>query len=229
MCLRGLCFDDAVRPPASYYYTLRASEDVGAVHALILARAGFEPGMRVADVGAGRGLLTMPIARRVGPSGQVFATDIATDALAALRAAVRASPAAERANVDVRQVRGPRDTALDDVAAGSLHRVLMINVFGFSEASRDDGSVPFLRRIAALLRPDGRLIYHQDWLNAPHELDRDAVTALFESAGLRRVDEIPMPAHMPPQTEYYAQGLSAPPRVLKRGYILVFGPASPTR
>ncbi len=34
------------------------------------------PGMVVADVGAGKGELTMGLARRVGPSGRVFSTDL---------------------------------------------------------------------------------------------------------------------------------------------------------
>lgn len=38
---------------------------------------GLEPGMSVADVGAGTGFMTMVFAERVGPSGRVFAVDVA--------------------------------------------------------------------------------------------------------------------------------------------------------
>jgi precorrin-6B methylase 2 len=44
-----------------------------------------EPGMTVADVGAGFGAWTVQFARVVGPAGRVFATDIGEAQLSALR------------------------------------------------------------------------------------------------------------------------------------------------
>lgn len=44
-----------------------------------------KPGMSVADVGAGFGAWTVRLAKVVGPSGRVYATDIGTAQLAALR------------------------------------------------------------------------------------------------------------------------------------------------
>jgi precorrin-6B methylase 2 len=44
-----------------------------------------EPGMRVADVGAGFGAWTVRLAKVVGPAGHVYATDIGSAQLAALR------------------------------------------------------------------------------------------------------------------------------------------------
>lgn len=46
------------------------------------------PGTSVADVGAGNGQLTLALAREVGPTGRVFATEIDSARVAALRAAV---------------------------------------------------------------------------------------------------------------------------------------------
>lgn len=43
---------------------------------LLLDRAGVTAGMRVLDVGCGPGRITLPAARRVGPSGQIVALDI---------------------------------------------------------------------------------------------------------------------------------------------------------
>jgi ubiquinone/menaquinone biosynthesis C-methylase UbiE len=48
----------------------------------ILDALGIRPGMTVADIGAGRGRLTLPLARRVGASGKVYANDIRPDDLA---------------------------------------------------------------------------------------------------------------------------------------------------
>ena len=50
-----------------------------------------KPGMSVADVGAGRGELTAALAAEVGPSGQVFSTDIDPKALEQIRARVAAA------------------------------------------------------------------------------------------------------------------------------------------
>jgi len=69
---------------------------------------GLKPGMSVADVGAGRGELTVALAADVGPSGQVFSTDIDTQALAQIRARVAA---AALHNVTVVQAHA-RDTGL---------------------------------------------------------------------------------------------------------------------
>jgi SAM-dependent methyltransferase len=50
-----------------------------------------KPGMSVADVGAGRGELTVALAAEVGPSGHVFSTDIDTQALDQIRARIAAA------------------------------------------------------------------------------------------------------------------------------------------
>jgi predicted methyltransferase len=44
-----------------------------------------EPGMAVADVGAGRGAMTVVLGKWLGPSGRVFATDIGATQLATIR------------------------------------------------------------------------------------------------------------------------------------------------
>jgi SAM-dependent methyltransferase len=67
-----------------------------------------KPGMSVADVGAGRGELTVALAAEVGPSGQVFSTDIDSQAREQIRARVAA---AALQNVTVVQAQA-RDTGL---------------------------------------------------------------------------------------------------------------------
>jgi ubiquinone/menaquinone biosynthesis C-methylase UbiE len=66
------------------------------------------PGMSVADVGAGRGELTVALAAEIGPSGRVYATDIDPVALGQIRARVAA---AALQNVTVVQAH-TRDTGL---------------------------------------------------------------------------------------------------------------------
>ena len=72
----------------------------------------FKPGMSVADVGAGRGELTVALAAELGPSGRVYATDIDPEALEQIRARVAA---AELPNVTILPARG-REPACPPVA-----------------------------------------------------------------------------------------------------------------
>jgi predicted methyltransferase len=51
----------------------------------IFAALGATAGSRIADLGAGDGWLTLRLAKRVGPTGRVFASDISDESLARLR------------------------------------------------------------------------------------------------------------------------------------------------
>jgi SAM-dependent methyltransferase len=53
------------------------SREVYAQRRQIVAACKLKPGMAVADIGAGTGLFTRLFARQVGPSGKVYAVDIA--------------------------------------------------------------------------------------------------------------------------------------------------------
>jgi len=55
----------------------------------ILERAGIRRGMRVADVGAGSGFFTIPIAKMVGNEGKVFAIDIQEGMIAILNEKIK--------------------------------------------------------------------------------------------------------------------------------------------
>ena len=77
-----------------------ASESDRIVKALEL-----RPGQSVADVGAGDGDFTIPLGRRVGPAGRVFATEVEDEKLEKVRSAVGTSGLA---NVTV--LRGGQET-----------------------------------------------------------------------------------------------------------------------
>jgi ubiquinone/menaquinone biosynthesis C-methylase UbiE len=72
--------------------------------------AGVAPGMVIGEAGAGDGFFTLPMARRVGPAGFVYANDISTRALQTLEErAARAGLANVRTVVgDVADPRFPR-------------------------------------------------------------------------------------------------------------------------
>ncbi len=55
----------------------------------VMDRLGIAPGMRIADIGAGRGYYTVRLARRLGPSATVYAEDVRADYLKDLEARVK--------------------------------------------------------------------------------------------------------------------------------------------
>jgi precorrin-6B methylase 2 len=104
-----------------------------------------EPGMRVADVGAGLGAWSLRFSQWIGPTGHVYATDIAEEPLAALRAAV----ARDRlSNVTV--IGGAIDST--NLPAACCDAILIRNVFHYFTEP-----VAMIRSFAASLKPGGRL------------------------------------------------------------------------
>jgi SAM-dependent methyltransferase len=105
-----------------------------------------QPGMTVADVGAGSGYFTVRLAGLVGPSGRVYASDIQPGMLDLLRRRV------SRENINnVSIVQGvPDDPRLPQNA---IDLALMVDVY---HELQDPQRV--LRRIADALKPDGRLV-----------------------------------------------------------------------
>jgi SAM-dependent methyltransferase len=79
------------------------------------------PGMSVADVGAGQGDLTSALAAEVGPSGQVFSTDIDPQALEQIRARIAA--AALRNVIVVQAYASDTGLPIDCCDAAVLRRV----------------------------------------------------------------------------------------------------------
>ncbi len=62
----------------------------------VLSRLHLKPGTRVADVGAGTGYFSLPIAQAIGDAGTVFAVDMQQEMLDLLRRKLRAAERAEQ-------------------------------------------------------------------------------------------------------------------------------------
>ena len=103
-------------------------------------------GMAVADIGAGSGYYTVRMARKVGPEGRVYATDIQVGMLSMIQ---RRAAAEKLTNIV------PVLGAADDpkLPAGSLDLALMVDVY--HELSQPQA---FVRRLREALKPDGRLV-----------------------------------------------------------------------
>ena len=110
----------------------------------VMDALGIADGAVVADLGAGGGWFTVRLARRVGPSGRVYAQDIQPQMIESISRRVSREGLA-----NVRTVLG---TADDPRLPGGLDAVLIVGTYPeFSDP------VTLLRRVAAALKPGGRL------------------------------------------------------------------------
>lgn len=70
------------RDPLEYIRILESAERVKKLQVdRVVAELDIQPGQKIADLGAGSGLFTRPLARQVGPEGVVYAIDIDKDLL----------------------------------------------------------------------------------------------------------------------------------------------------
>jgi ubiquinone/menaquinone biosynthesis C-methylase UbiE len=113
---------------------------------LALDAIGIRPGMTVADIGAGTGYFSLRMAKRVGPTGKVYANDIQPEMLRRLR------ENADRAKLkNIETVLG---TDIDPkLPAGQMDVVLLVDVYHeFAQPQK------MLRKIRDTLKPAGRLV-----------------------------------------------------------------------
>lgn len=123
-----------------------------------------EPGMRVADFGAGNGAYAVALAHRVGPSGQVYATEIDQQNLAEIR---EAGKSAGLTNITV--VEGA-------VSSTELPEACCDVLFSRSVYHHLTDPAAINADIFRALRPGGRLLVIDfepggimDWLGNPAE------------------------------------------------------------
>jgi ubiquinone/menaquinone biosynthesis C-methylase UbiE len=111
----------------------------------VVAALELRPGARVADIGAGSGWFTRPLARAVGPSGKVWAVDVDADMNERLRERL-----AEEGIANVEIVLGEyADPKLPD---GTLDLVFTSNTFHHIESRPE-----YFRNLKRDLAPGGRV------------------------------------------------------------------------
>ncbi len=132
-------------PLAASCQSRELSEEARQSFAAAMDALDIEPGSVVADVGAGPGPYTFPLAERVGPDGKVYAVDIDEDDLAKIRSR------AERAGtVQLETILGATDDPR--LPAAALDVVLVINAYHeFREYDE------MLQAFHRALKPGGRL------------------------------------------------------------------------
>ncbi len=107
---------------------------------------GFKPGMVVADIGAGTGYMTLRMAKRVGPSGKVYANDVQPEMLRRLR-----QNAAKAKLTNIETVLGTESDP--KLPVSELDLILLVDVYHeFSQPQK------MLRKMREELKPTGRLV-----------------------------------------------------------------------
>jgi SAM-dependent methyltransferase len=107
---------------------------------------GLKPGMIVADIGAGTGYMSLRMAKRVGPTGKVYANDLQPEMLRMLR-----ENAAEAHLTNVETVLGAE--ADPKLPKGQMDLVLLVDVYHEFSQPQQMG-----RKIRESLKADGRLV-----------------------------------------------------------------------
>lgn len=155
----------------------------------VLKELALTKGMVVCDMGCGNGYYTLPIARRVAPTGRVLAVDIQPEMLQMLRAR------ADRARLDVVE---PILGEIDDpkLPIGEVDLVLMVDVY--HEFSHPESMLWSVRRS---LKPTGvvaLLEYREEDPNVPikrlHKMSKSQIMKEYEANGFKLVresDELP--------------------------------------
>ncbi len=111
-----------------------------------LKAIGLKPGMTVAEVGAGTGYVALRMARRVGPTGKVYANDVQPEMLRMLRA-----NASKAGLTNVTTVLGSETDP--KLPPGQIDLIILVDVYHeFSQPQK------MLQGIRAALKPDGRLV-----------------------------------------------------------------------
>jgi ubiquinone/menaquinone biosynthesis C-methylase UbiE len=142
---------------------------------LLLDRAGVRAGKKVLDAGCGPGRLTIPLAARVGPAGDVLAVDLQPAMLKRLEARLEAR--------GIRNVRMQRAA----LGAGSLPPATFDRAFLVTVLGEIPDRLGALREIHAALKPGGILSLTEVFPD-PHYQSRPAVRRLAEAAGFRVVE-----------------------------------------
>lgn len=167
----------------------------------VMDLAELEPGMTVADIGAGNGYYTVRLAERVGDSGRVLAQDIDSDALGRLGRRI------ERYRLENVSIRLGEfaDPKLPDA---SFDRIFMVHMYHEIEQPYE-----FLWRMWPALRDGGQVVVVDiDRPTDQHGIDPLLLSCEFEASGY----ELVAFKDAPELAGYYAQFKAAATRPAPR-------------
>jgi ubiquinone/menaquinone biosynthesis C-methylase UbiE len=128
------------------------------------------PCARVMDIGCGPGRVTMPLARAVGPGGEVIALDVQAKMLAKV-----AEKAKKEGIGNVRLMQS--DVRSAHIDHGSLDAAVMVMALG--EIPEAPGVFPF---VFSALKPGGSLLVAESIFD-PHFVSRGRLRKIAQAAG----------------------------------------------
>lgn len=158
----------------------------------ILSELNIAPGMAVADLGAGNGAFTVPLARMVGPQGRVYAVEIQRTLVESLAAQIgKTGLSVQVLWGDLERLGGTK------IADKSCDMVIASNVFFMLE-----NRSACISEIARILKPQGRVAVI-DWSEGadgigPHPemvVTQAALETLFTAAGFAKQKEFAAGSH----------------------------------
>lgn len=170
------------RDPLEYILILESAERVKMLQVeRVIEALNIEPGQHIADLGAGSGLFSRPLASLVGPDGVVYAIDIDSDLLEHIN-----ETALEKNLANIQTVLA---SELDPRIPDGVDLVLICDTLHQIE----DPSV-YVRGLTHYLRPSARIAvidYENNW---PRRLESaqytlDDLDKWMTDAGLRREEK----------------------------------------
>jgi len=163
------------------------SREIFSEQQAIVASLGLEPGMAVADIGAGTGLFLAPFDESVGDSGLVYAVEISPRFLDHLRERVKSEDLGA-----VHVVEGSeRSVELPDASVDLAFICDVYHHFEYPQSS--------LASLMRAIRPGGELVLidfrripgrTSDFIMNHVRAGQEVFTREIEQAGFQRVDEI---------------------------------------
>jgi ubiquinone/menaquinone biosynthesis C-methylase UbiE len=151
----------------------------------ILAVLHLKPGQVVADIGAGPGIFSLPLARAVGPTGRVYAEEVDQAFVDRINAKVK-----EQSLTNVRAVLGK--------FADPLLPARDVDLAFFNDVVHHvENRAAFLKTVAAYVKPTGRVaVVEYDATRGPHkdapalQITRDQLDRWMADAGFPRAEPI---------------------------------------
>lgn len=140
-------------------------------------------GMTVADFGAGVGFYALPLARRVGPYGRVFAIDVMGEFLRKIK-----NEAARAGLVNIEVIQGDLEAQNGSgIQAASVDRIVIANTL-----FQCDNPARIAEEAKRVLKHDGKLAaidWHESFSqlgpHPDHIITKEEARHLFENAGFR--------------------------------------------
>lgn len=176
----------ASRPVEEWIKTLDGATRVSALKIPeVVAAMKLQPGQIVADIGAGTGLLEVPLATAVGPRGRVYAEDIDAGFFPGIQKRV--------ADANVSNVEPVLGRFTDPMLpVKNVDVALFHDVIHHIEQRAD-----YVKTLAGYLAPGGRIVVvDYEPGKGPHsgqpqlEVSREQLTAWMASAGFTQVDDV---------------------------------------